>query len=301
VVLLLACGKPATQTHDDEPPRDEEPRAMNETTEVEGIVEVIYRHPVGDQSNERLEVLRDGESTLTVDFNYDGTPEIGVWRHRLPREDFDAILRQLDASGWDRLPPPAPMMPGIALTELGVRRAGAPESTTRHFASTPDELDEVTRLLLNTGRKLKAHRYRVLRGQARWKTEGVPDGCNIAIEVTLTNVGVAPLQFTNPLRGRAKEWNGLRITIRRPGSPMGEESFDLDAPSVRMAADAPTTRTRRLGPGEDLAFSVCTKLPGGTYPARLQLHGMIPPSEKQPEILGGMLWLQLGDIKVGPP
>jgi hypothetical protein len=263
-----------------------------------GVDQVTYSRPVGSAATESFEIVAEGESTLTLTFNHDERQEIGVWSHALPKERFEELVRRLHASGYERLPPATELVPGMVPEVFGERRAAEKKPTTRAFLPTPPELQDVTTFLRTLGTELRAHPSRVLRGEARWQEEGLTKGCDVEIDVTLTNVGVLPLQISNPLHGPASEWSGLRLTFRREG--VGEESFDLRPTDVRMGAGTPTTRTLRLAPSQALSFAVCTAMPvgRGTYAARLQLHGMVPGSKSRPEIIDGMLWLLLGEVSV---
>jgi hypothetical protein len=295
LVVGLGCGNASTNTKDALVRKD--PQPMNQNA-AEEIVAVTYSHGVGSGgATESIEISGDGESTLTLTFNYDGRPEIGTYRHTLPKERFEQAVRLLHAAGWEQLPSAQNMRPGQVPAVFGERRSG---QKTRAFSPTPRELQEVSLLFLNTTMELKPHPSRVLRGDAKVRTTSLTKGCDLELDVTLTNAGKLPLQFSNPLHGAATEWSGLRLTVKRDGG-MNEESFDFTPKDVRMDAGTPTTRTLPLAPGQAVSFAVCAKLPvgRGTYAGRLQLHNMVGGTNHPAELIDGMLWVSLGTLAVG--
>ncbi len=76
---------------------------------------------VGWSGSEILELVRDGESSMDLTFNYDGHPEIGTWQAALPREHFEAAWSALRVSGYQKVPEPSMIQPGMQLLDVGVR------------------------------------------------------------------------------------------------------------------------------------------------------------------------------------
>jgi len=298
--VTLACGNPSTQAPHDPPPperaRDKEPQGMKPEGS-EGVVAVTWRRTIGE-GEEYLEIVAEGESSLSRSLNPPDRPEIGTWRHAVPPERFKALVERLHASSWESLP--ANMIPGMAADVIGERRAGVPTPITHSFGRMPTELMEVGSLFAELTRDLLAHPSRVVRGEARWKSAEVAKGAEAELDVTLKNIGSQPARFSNPLAGTG--WNGFRLVIRAQRPDASDKQFDLKGKDLRVEGTAPAGETFVLAPNQGITFTVRRKLAGapGTYDARLQVYDMVPSSAQTPDLVPGVLWLPLAQLTVKP-
>jgi hypothetical protein len=260
---------------------------------------------VGWSGSELVELVRDGESSMDLTLNYDGRPEIGTWQATLPREHFEAAWSALRVSGYQKVPEPSMIQPGMQLLDIGVRGPQDRLPRTHSFWQdpVPPELVRTLAALDVAMAELRKHPLRVLRGKASLGSPRVKKGHQADLSVRLTNVGSQMLTISNPLvgdPGAPGDWSGLRLTFKDPRGKEGDENLDVSTADVRSS---PSTRapTLRLAPGDslDLEIRQNVDVPSGTYQLRVEYHDMIGES-RDPSVVRGTLRLDAGRIKIDP-
>src|SRR5262249_28342301 len=150
--------------------------------------------------------------------------------------------------------------------------------------------------------ELQAHPARVIRGEVRWRKAELKWHGYLELEVTLTNVGTLPVRFANPFHGPELEWNGLRVGLAQKGTD--DKQIDLTPKDMLARESAPTGAKLELAPGKSVSFTARHKFPFS--PGRYDTFVLISsgeetptgrPEERDPELVGGILWLYPGPIK----
>ncbi|HEU5058324.1 MAG TPA: hypothetical protein VFU21_17450 [Kofleriaceae bacterium] len=232
------------------------------------VVAVHYGRSFGPWGSEAIEVLREGPSTLSLSFNHDGPPEIGLWQHVVDPARFDELVAALRASRYQELPTPASTYPGMAPVSLGERVAGR-MPVLRSFAPATPELAGVLACLATVEAELRRHPVRVLRGGSRWRTSELARGALVEVELSLTNAGAQPLERESPHHGGPHGWTGLRLAFLRPNREQ-VAYVDLPAADVHALAPAAAAPTLALAPGQSASFLLRTRLPPAVRPGRYQ-------------------------------
>jgi hypothetical protein len=319
VILVLGCRSLTHEACSSAPMQEaleasrahKEPKAMGEELN-DDVVSVFHEATVGD-GGESVEVVGIGESSLELTFNSDKVPQIGTWRHAIARSTFDHLVRTLHATGYEDLP--SNLIPGVSGDLYGEQRRGEAFPRRKGFGSLPPEMFEVLSLLGGIRAELRAHPARVVRGEARWKSERVSQDSPLEFELVLSNIGREPFLFSNPQHGAPSEWNGLRVVLdplEKGKQADNYGQFDLTPADVRSIALGPSGApkpvlpdqpTLRLEAGESLSLTGRTRVSGdeATYEARLIVGNMI--SSNQPEYgdsVPGTLWLYPGRVTLIP-
>ncbi len=268
-------------------------------------VAINLSRDVGWSGSEMMELARDAASSLDLSFNYDGHPEIGVWKATLPRERFAAAWAALRTSGYETLPGPSTIAPGTKQLFLGVRgpKEAAPQMRGFPMKPPPPELVPVLATLDAAIGELRKHPLRVLRGQAALVSPRVERGHEAVLSLRLTNAGTEPLTMGNPLvgdPGAPGAWSGIRLVLvdvrgRQEQQQINVTPADLHSSSAR-------TPTVTLAPGASLDLEIRRKIDvaSGTHQVRVEYHNLIGESA-EPRVVRGTLWLDAGQIKIDRP
>jgi hypothetical protein len=247
------------------------------------VVAIHYSRSFGPWGSHSVAVQRDGESSLSLGFNGDGPPEVGLWQHALEAARFDELLAALRASRYQELPQPASPYPGMAPVSLGEWRAGQ-MPVMRSVAPDTPELAEVMACLARIESELRRHPVRVLRGAARWRRAELTRDVAVEIELTLTSAGAQPLERQHP----KASWTGLALAYLRPNREQVAHTV-LAAEDIH-AAD-PATPTLRLAPGESASFLLSTRLPAAVRPG--QYRPVLEVRSRE-----DCLWLEPGPLVI---
>jgi hypothetical protein len=264
-------------------------------------IAINYSREVGWAGALIAELCATDPSTAIATFNYDGRPEIGVYRATLPAPSFQQALDVLRRSGYDQLPSPATVTPEAKFLTLGERHEGETVPALKPFdlRSVPPALDVVRQELEKIIALVRQHPMRVLKATASWGKPAFRADEPLVVQVALQNASALPITIGNPLAPEAP-WNGLRLVVWQPD---GEESTaDLHASHLRAPPDAPQDGEATLGPGETLAFEIKKKvyLPPGAYEGRLAYQNVIE-RDSDVQFVRGELWLDLGALAVERP
>ena len=276
----------------------------------EDVISVFREVTIG-QGQERVEVVADGESSLTLTWSDDDVPEIGIWRHVLAPGTFNHLVRTLHATNYESLP--AGLVPGFGGEVYGERRKAETSPRSKAFGRLPAEMFEVLSLLSGIRAELGAHPERVVRGEARWLGEHGGDDGTLELELRLSNIGREPLLFSNPQHGPRSGWNGLRVFLE--ALEQGKQAdnygqFDLTPANVQRVSLGSGAERRpvasdpaalRLEPGEGLWLTGRIRVSGdaGAYSTRLMVCNMISSGDSEyASSVPGTLWLRPGRVNV---
>ena len=218
----------------------------SEAAPMDEPVAINFSREVGWSGSEGLELTRDGISTLDLSFNYDGRPEIGTWQAALPPERFDAAWALLRVSGYEKVPGPSTIQPGMKMLHLGVRRRQDQLPRMRGWLEPPPEIVPTLAALDAAMAELRKHPLRVLRGQASLASARVKRGHEAVLSVRLTNVGSEVVTISNPLvgdPGSPGDWSGVRLAFADPRGEESDEQLDISTADVRLS---PSTREPTL-------------------------------------------------------
>jgi hypothetical protein len=245
-----------------------------------------------------VELVKGAPSTVDLSFNYDGRPEIGVWRATLRDDRFDAAVAELAASGYEALPGPSLVKPGAKLVSIGVRRAGERAPRMRGFPvhAPPPQLAPAVVLLDAAIAEIRQHPLRVLRGRAALGAARIDHGGDLSVDLNLTNAGIEPLHLSNPMASPAKEWNGIRLVF--VDGHGGERSIDL-TPAAVSSDSALTGASLSLAAGANVHLRVRTNIdwPAGAGHLRVEVHHVGGDSDDA-ALVDGTLWLDAGPLTI---
>jgi hypothetical protein len=261
-------------------------------------IAINYSREVGWAGALIAELCAGEPSTAIVTFNYDGRPELGVYRTVLPDPSFLGALSALRRSGYERFPPPGEVPPESKFITVGERRQGEATPTLKPFdvRAVPPEVAAVGQELERVVEEVRRHPLRVLRASATWAKPSFAPDEPLAVTVTLENAGPLPIGIGNPLDPEPP-WSGLRLVVWQPGGD--EDAVDIHASHLRAPAGVSRDADALLAPGEKLAFELRKKvyLAPGAYEGRLAYQNVID-REGDPQFVRGELWLDLGRVAV---
>jgi hypothetical protein len=260
-------------------------------------ISIHYSRDVGWSGALIVELCRSDPSTVLVTFNYDGRPEIGVYRTQLSEEAFRRTLEEVHRSGYASLAPPGPFEPEAKFIVIGERLQGdaVPKICAFDLRALPPALAALGTSVEQVATEVRRHPSRVVWGTAEWSKPVFDTVEPLSVRVTLTNAGVLPLTLANPLSPTRE--GGLQLVVR--DAVGSTRTVEIDAAQLRPRPYADQGDLITLSPGDKLAFSLKKKvyLPPGDYAGRLAYRNLVDVVDN-PQFVDGELWLELGAVSV---
>jgi hypothetical protein len=192
---------------------------------------------------------------LLTTVNFGGREEMGHYRVEVPQERGKELRAILTAADVSSLPDPEPSLPTTPFVFVGEGQVGSPPAERRAFPvdAVPDPLVPVLDAVHGLAQELLEHPYRAIRGVAGPIAPVFTPGQDLAVDLTLENIGVAPLVLRNPAGARSAAEVGLQLGVNA-----------LSSEGLR-------------GPGALLRF-------GRDEVARVDQDGATPPADQRSEI-----------------
>jgi hypothetical protein len=264
---------------------------------VADAISIHYSRDVGWSGALIVELCRTNPSTALVTFNYDGRPEIGVYRTVLSEARFRQMLDEVRRSGYASLPSPGPFEPDAKFVVIGERlpEVALPKIHAFDVRALPPALAALSAQVELVAAEIRKHPTRVVQGSVAWSKPVFDTVEPIAVRVGLKNIGVLPLTLANPLSSTRE--GGLQLVLRDVAGT--SQSIEIDAAQLRPPRNAAQEDLIVLSPGDTLAFELKKKvyLEPGAFVGRLAYRNLVDIADN-PQFIDGELWLELDTVTV---
>jgi hypothetical protein len=226
---------------------------------------------------------------------------MGHYRSEVPPERAVEIRAALEAADVASFTDPEPSPPTTPFVFVAEGRVGSRPAERRAFPidALPEGLVPVFGAFSDLATELMDHPHRAIRGTARPVTNTFKPGQELAFDLRLENIGLAPLKLRNPAGARTAAEVGLALDLRGEGVDEGPGPglrLSFGPTDVRpggvgaLEPSIPAPSEVELEPGEALGlrFGKRVLVSPGRYTAELLYRSYLERPDVQRSALGDL-------------
>ncbi len=237
-----------------------------------------------DQAYKKILTIDDAgicELVLESNIERNDIPEIGLYFTNIPEDEARRLKNQVLSLSDVPLPDQGPFPPGHALLEVSLEENGNRQARLFDPYVVPKRFQVIGRKITEIEKQALENMRAGLRLEFSLDTEHIDREAPMGITVMLTNPGIEPVHFFNPLNPPDDGFGCIVFMGKRSDIAPDEieffhrQSSELTRTELRSDKESEVTRKRiiELGPNEILRFDfrVVLDWPPGAYNVKVSL------------------------------